>query len=160
MCTNCIVQKSTVYVFLHELMCVKGVKKRHLRLRVCVRMPSVTVLSWKCMAVYLDDLMVRPSSNEEKQKHCVGQKAQWAGWGHSEITACGNTDALANMTGLGNYSRRNPKNRTVKSCWAVRQESRPAEVQPKRDLLFPSGLQFSTDDMKVKRAFQSRECIS
>lgn len=51
----------------------------------CVRMHSFIVLSWKSMAVYLDDLMVRPSSNEEKQKHCVGQRAQWVGWGHSEI---------------------------------------------------------------------------
>ncbi|KAG7242321.1 hypothetical protein INR49_023997 [Caranx melampygus] len=54
------------------------------------------------------------------------------------------------MTGLGNYSRRNPKHRTVKSHWAVRQESRPGEVQPKKDLLFPRVSGSASGDMQTE----------
>lgn len=44
-----------------------------------MHMQYFMLLSSKCMAVHLDDLMYRPLSNEEKQKHCVSQKAQRAG---------------------------------------------------------------------------------
>lgn len=51
----------------------------------------------------------------EKQRHCVGHKGTVCSLMRScRDRACGNTDALGNTAGLGNFSRRNPKNRTVK----------------------------------------------
>lgn len=71
--------------------------------------------------------MLWPSAVEEKQRHYSGQKAQWSGWGHSEIVPVETLMLLLTWLALETTPAGTPKNRTVKSHWAVRQERGLAE---------------------------------
>ena len=108
-------------------------------------------------------------ADEEKQKHYVHSKSQLSGLGHSEIGLVETLMLSLTWLGLETAPAGTPENRTVKSHWAVRQESRPARVQPekkeKKRPALASGFGFSGEDVEAKRGGFSRKvsikgCIS